>query len=122
MILSVELITKIYIYLTTTTELMQNRLRHQPTNALQSIISKSSRLSAYHQFQVQYFSIDNAHPNIFVAPFDVEITHICQLAVVRKYRGWKYSLKAHALLVVIVVILSLMKNFLDFNGSIFNKY
>jgi hypothetical protein len=30
--------------------------------------------------QLPYFSIDNAHPNIFVAPFDVWIMHICHIA------------------------------------------
>jgi hypothetical protein len=58
-----------------------------------------------------YFLIDNAHiinkvhPNIFITPFDVEITRIRQIAV---------ELKAHALLVLIVVILRLMKNVFGF--------
>jgi hypothetical protein len=37
-------------------------------------------------------------------------------------RGRRNSLKARALLVVIVLILSLMKNSLDFNSLMFNKY
>jgi hypothetical protein len=37
-------------------------------------------------------------------------------------RGQRNSLKARALLVVIVVILSLVKNFLDLNSLVFNKY
>jgi hypothetical protein len=37
-------------------------------------------------------------------------------------RGWGNSLKARALLVVIIVILILMKNFFDFNSLMFNKY
>jgi hypothetical protein len=37
-------------------------------------------------------------------------------------RGWRNSLKALVLLVLIVVILSLMKNFLDLNSLMFNKY
>jgi hypothetical protein len=37
-------------------------------------------------------------------------------------RGRRNSLKACALLVVIAVILSLMKNFLDLNSLMLNKY
>jgi hypothetical protein len=51
-----------------------------------------------------------AHPNIFITPSDVNITCIHQLAV---------ELKAHALLVVTVVILSLMKNFFNLNSLMF---
>jgi hypothetical protein len=35
-------------------------------------------------FDVSYFSIDNAHPNIFITPFDVQIKRICQIVVERK--------------------------------------
>jgi hypothetical protein len=58
------------------------------------------------------------HPNIFISLFDLQITCICHLAVElgSTDKGQRNSLKARALLVVIVVILSLMKNFLDFNS------
>jgi hypothetical protein len=70
---------------------------------------------------VPHFSIDNAHPNIFIAPFDVWITRICQLAVElgSTDRGRRNSSETRALL---VVILSLMNNFLDLNSLMFNKY
>jgi hypothetical protein len=75
-------------------------------------------------FCIPYFSIDNAHPTIFVAPFDIKITRIRLLAVGlgSTDRGWMNSLIARVLLVVIVVILSLMKKFLDLTSSMFNKY
>jgi hypothetical protein len=75
-------------------------------------------------FHILYFSIDNAHSNIFVTPFDVQITSIRQLAVElgSTDRGRRNSLKARALIVVTVAILSLMKNFLDLNSLMFNKY
>jgi hypothetical protein len=74
------------------------------------------------QWELPYFSIDNVHltynvhPNIFVTPFDVYTTRIQQLAVElgSTDRGRKNFLKARALLVVIVVILSLMKIFFGF--------
>jgi hypothetical protein len=78
------------------------------------------------EFYLPYFSIYeyNAHPNIFITHFDVLITCIHQLAVElgSTDKGRRISLKARALLVVIIVILSLMKNFLDLNSLIFNKY
>jgi hypothetical protein len=57
-----------------------------------------------------FLRIDNAHPDIVIAPFDVQITRIRQLAVElgSTNRGQTNSLKARSLL---VVILSLMKNF-----------
>jgi hypothetical protein len=75
-----------------------------------------------HLFIDNVHLIYNEHPYIFITPFDVQITRIHQLAVKLGSidREWRNSLKACALLVVIVVILSLMKNFLDFNS--FNKY
>jgi hypothetical protein len=80
-------------------------------------------------FVIPYFSIDNMHlmynacPNVFIAPFDVQITRISQLAVElgSTDRGRRNSLKARAFVVVTVVILSLM-NFLDLNSLMFNKY
>jgi hypothetical protein len=79
---------------------------------------------------VPYFSIDDAHqvynayPNIFITPFDVLITCIHQLVVelVNTQREWRNSLKAHTSLVVILVTLSLIKNFLDLNSLMLNKY
>jgi hypothetical protein len=70
---------------------------------------------------VPYFSIDNAHSNIFMTPFDVEITHTRQLAVESGStdRGRKHSLKSRELL---VVILSLMNIFFNLNSLMFNKY
>jgi hypothetical protein len=49
----------------------------------------------------------NARPNIFINPFEVQITHIGQLAIElgSTDRGQRKSLKACALLVVIVVII-----------------
>jgi hypothetical protein len=66
----------------------------------------------------------NAHPNVFITLFGAQITHILQLEVElgSKDRGQRNSLKARALLVVILGILSLMKNFLYFNSLMFNKY
>jgi hypothetical protein len=79
-----------------------------------------------HHYHLLYFSIDEAHPNIFVRPFDVWLTRILQLAVQlgSTDRGWRNSLKAHALLVVIVVILSRMRIFffLNLNSLMFDKY
>jgi hypothetical protein len=66
-----------------------------------------------------YFLIDNAHPNIFITPFDVLCIRQLVVELVRTDRGWRNSLKAHALL---VVILNLMKNFLDLSSLMFNKY
>jgi hypothetical protein len=70
---------------------------------------------------VLYFSIDNAQPNIFNAPFDVQITRTRQLTVElgSTQSGRRNYLKARALL---VVIFSVMKNFLDLNSLMFNKY
>jgi hypothetical protein len=67
---------------------------------------------------ILYFSIDNAHQNIFIAAFDVQIMCIRQLTVELGSidRGQRNSLKA------IVVILSMMKNCLDLNSLMFNKY
>jgi hypothetical protein len=58
---------------------------------------------------------------MFFTPFDVYITRIRQLEVelVRTDRGRGDSLKPGVLL---AVILSLMKNFLDLNSLMFNKY
>jgi hypothetical protein len=60
--------------------------------------------------EVPYFSIDNAHPNIFITPIDVYITRIRQLAVElgSTNKGRRNSLKARALLVIIVAILNMM--------------
>jgi hypothetical protein len=71
-----------------------------------------------------YFSIHNALPNIFIASYGIEITCICLLAVElgSTDRGRRNYFKARALLIVIVVILSLMKIFLDLDSLIFNKY
>jgi hypothetical protein len=79
------------------------------------------RLYLKNFFNHYNFSIDNAHPNIFITPFNVLITRIRQLEVElgSTDRRWRNSLKACVLL---VVILSLMKNFLDFNSLMFNKY
>jgi hypothetical protein len=69
---------------------------------------------------VPYFLIDN----IFIAPFDIQIAHIHQVAVElgSTDRGWRNSLKAGVLLVATVVILILMKNYFDFNSLVFYKY
>jgi hypothetical protein len=76
------------------------------------------------QWKLPYFSIDNAHlmhnvhPNIFITPFNVRTRQLV-VELGSTDRGWRNSLKACALL---VVILSLMKNFLDLNSLVFNKY
>jgi hypothetical protein len=72
-------------------------------------------------YQIPYFSTDNAHPNIFIAPFDsIDNAHTQLVVEVGSTdRGRRNSLKARALL---VVILSLVQNFLDLNNLMFNKY
>jgi hypothetical protein len=57
--------------------------------------------------------IDNAHHNSFITSFDVQIARIRQLVVElgSTNRGQRNSSKARALLVVIIVILCLVKNF-----------
>jgi hypothetical protein len=83
-------------------------------------VDVSGSVSHLNQFTV--FSIDNAHPNIFIAPTDIDNAHAPTSGRVwSTVRERMNSLKAHASLVVIVVILSLVKNFLDLNSLIFNK-
>jgi hypothetical protein len=54
--------------------------------------------------KIPHFSIDSAHPNILITPFDIQITRIRQLALElgSTDTGWRNSLKARALLVVIL--------------------
>jgi hypothetical protein len=95
-----------------------------------SVAAMRGHPASTHRTILQYFPIDNAHliynayPNIFITPFKVQITRIRQLAVELGSidRGRRNSLKARVLLVVIAVILSLMKNFLDLNSLMFDKY
>jgi hypothetical protein len=59
------------------------------------------------------FSIDNVHPNIFIVPFYVQITHIRQIAV---------ELRTRQRMEEFFKSTSLMKNLFDLNSLMFNKY
>jgi hypothetical protein len=78
---------------------------------------RSQRGKQVHAKELPYFSIDNAHPNIFITPLDV---HQPAVEIGSIHNGQRNSLKACALQVVTVIILSPMRNSLDLNSLMFN--